>query len=67
MRSFWVLVALLATPSVCFAHSGAVARVVLNYIPLLLAIVPLASSGASKLATRCKTVWKKTKRRQQGG
>jgi hypothetical protein len=51
MKTLVLALALLLIPSVTFAHSGTVFRSVVNYVPLLVAIVPLFWESITKLIT----------------
>ncbi|BBB91797.1 hypothetical protein MAMMFC1_02482 [Methylomusa anaerophila] len=59
MRAVLFLAVLLATPSVAYAHSGAVFRVAVNYIPMLLALVPIFWTPISKFFRRWRDLFRK--------
>ncbi|WP_312561449.1 hypothetical protein [Anaerospora sp.] len=44
MRALLVTLALLAAPSVAFAHTGSVFKTALNFIPMLVVFIPILLS-----------------------
>ena len=48
MRALLVTLALLAAPSVAFAHSGSVFKTAINFIPMLVVFLPMLVSRLFK-------------------
>lgn len=48
MRALLVTLALLAAPSVAFAHTGSVFKTAINFIPMLVVFLPMLVSRCYK-------------------
>jgi len=49
MRALLVTLALLAAPSVAFAHTGSVFKTAVNFIPMLVVFIPILLSRFIKI------------------
>ncbi|EGO65220.1 hypothetical protein [Acetonema longum] len=52
MKAFLIVAALMAIPSVALAHSGTLFKIAVNYIPIILAAVPMLLKLFSKLVSK---------------
>ncbi|MPN40018.1 hypothetical protein SDC9_187553 [bioreactor metagenome] len=52
MKVYLMLIALIAVPSVALAHSGTLLNTAVNYIPMILAVVPMILKLFSKLVQK---------------
>lgn len=49
MRALLVILALLAAPSVAFAHTGSVFKTAVNFFPMLVVFIPMLLSRLIKV------------------
>ena len=55
MKLYLMFVALIASPSIALAHSGTLLNIAVNYIPIILAVVPMLLKLFSKLVQKIRS------------